>query len=507
VTLSGPAGEETVVTGPSGGFAGELLPGAHWISARRGAEAAALTNRISVAEGAVHSGIVLRLRQVGAVVGRVVDAKGEPVPGARVLLHEDPTALSGPSRSVSTDSRGGFSFEGLPPAAYFLVAAAQGRGAAEHDTVALQPGQRVSVELALGGAGAVAGAVRDANGVFVEGARVGLDGAPRVPEARTDANGHYRLEGVPAGSADVVARGDEGEVAAVGTVLVCAGTTAALDLELPDPAFLAGRVRSAAGRVPAAPAWVVFQPQAKGSRTVRAPTSEEGHYRMRVPAGPGLAVAWIAHGLLDPRARAAAVTARAGDTTWLDLALPDEAVALSGVVLEPDGSPSVDAVVSGAPAMPEVWARADTLGRFVIPFAQTRGTQVTLRARNGWRSGVAPDVVVGSIGVEIRLSRGASVHGRVFVPGGPPVGAFHLEVGPVTAPDAGSAWGIELAEDVTGNRFELDDLPAQPLRFTARTPDGLTGSVELTLLEGGDREIDIPLAAAASVPDAGVSGP
>lgn len=499
VTVSGTSGEETLVTGSSGGFAGELLPGAYWIRAERGAEAAALPGRISVAEGAVHSGIVLRLGPASAVTGRVVDARGEPVPGARVLLHQDRASASWPTRSGATDSSGRFEFAGLPAGAFLLFATAPGRGAAQHDTIALRAGQRAAVELTLGGAGSVAGAVRDANGVSVEGARVGLEGAPRVPEARTDANGHYRLEGVPAGSAEVVARRAEGEPPVVGSVEVPAGSTATLDFELPDSALLAGRVRTEGGQAPPSPAWVVFQPLVRGPRLVFTPASEEGHYRMRVPAGAGRAQALLSPGGLDPLARAVTVTPRAGETTWLDLALPDDAPGLSGEVLEPDGSPSVDAEVNGVPAMPGAWARTDALGRFALPRAKLRGTRVTLRAHNGGRSGVVSDVVVGSVGVQIRLSRGALAHGRVSIPGGSAVPGFRLEVGTVAAFDQASDWVLELGRDVTGDRFELEDLPAQPLRFMARTADGLAGAVEVTLVEGGDREVDIPLAAGASV--------
>jgi hypothetical protein len=45
-----------------------------------------------------------------------------------------------------------------------------------------------------------------------------------------------------------------------------------------------------------------------------------------------------------------------------------------------------------------------------------------------------------------------------------------------------------------GDRFELGDLPAEPLRLVARTDDGRRGEAELSVGPGEVRTVEIALA-------------
>lgn len=80
--------------------------------------------------------------QEGRIVGRVTDATGNPVAGARVTL--TPADPAQPARSTVTGETGGFEFAGVRPGEYRLRAVGAGYHAREL-RVALEPGKLESV--------------------------------------------------------------------------------------------------------------------------------------------------------------------------------------------------------------------------------------------------------------------------------------------------------------------------------------------------------------------------
>ena len=60
--------------------------------------------------------------------------------------------------------------------------------------------------------------------------------------------------------------------------------------------------------------------------------------------------------------------------------------------------------------------------------------------------------------------------------------------------DVVGGWRTIDVHRFTGERFELGDLPAEPLRLTVRADDGRTGTAELTVPSGEVRPVDVSLA-------------
>lgn len=149
------------------------------------------------------------------VVGRVLDATGGPIAGAKVLVHFEEQALAryrktgrvtispAPDAEWITDAQGGF--EGLAPSGSIgLVASADAysetrervRAPAAGVVLVLAPGARVS------------GRVQRADGSPVSGASLQLKprGFGRLPlEGQSDEQGEFSIGGVPAGVSELTA--------------------------------------------------------------------------------------------------------------------------------------------------------------------------------------------------------------------------------------------------------------------------------------------------------------
>lgn len=224
-----------------------------------------------------------------------------------------------------------------------------------------------------------------------------------------------------------------------------------------------------------------------------------GRYRLDLPAGDYRVYAAPAEAVAtDLRVEPAFARVVAGGTERLDLDLGraasgDSGAALRLQVLEPGGAPSPGAVVTLARAGDDRIAlatAADDEGRVPLPkdlgFA---GAPVTLRARNGGRSGAWSGTLPADGTVAVRLAPGASVEGAVAGPGGP-VRGFTLEV--ASRPVEGG-WRTLDVHRFAGARFDLGDLPAEPLRLAVRADDGRRAEVEVSLRPGEARALDLAL--------------
>ncbi len=84
-----------------------------------------------------------------AIAGVVVDASGNPVPGATVqVLGQDGSV----ARQGATDASGRFSFSGLAPGTYNLQAVHPAFGSANYDGISVHSGRVTSLSFSLGGA-------------------------------------------------------------------------------------------------------------------------------------------------------------------------------------------------------------------------------------------------------------------------------------------------------------------------------------------------------------------
>jgi Carboxypeptidase regulatory-like domain len=152
-------------------------------------------------------------RDSGIVFGSVRSAmNGRPVADAAVQLSWADLLLDS-KRSVvqrqfhidtRTNARGGYAVCAVPPRTEFSMRAANDTSASGLIVVAPIEIRVRRFDLLIGPvtsaarqSGAIVGLVTDPQGQLISGARVLLES---LPEARTDADGHFRLDDVPAGT-------------------------------------------------------------------------------------------------------------------------------------------------------------------------------------------------------------------------------------------------------------------------------------------------------------------
>lgn len=341
-----------------------------------------------------------------------------------------------------------------------------------------------------GAAGAVEGLVTNEVGAALAGVRVQLasrgDGAAGLHpvEVRSGFDGRFAFDGVEPGRAVLVAAQDGAALGTSRAAHVVAGRPVACDLTLPEPGVLAGQVSGAAG-----PTVVVAVPLHAGegaAQVARAPLDPAGAYRLQLPAGQyRVHTAPATSPRVDLRVAPAFTAVAAGKTTRLDLtaapAVEERGVAIR--VLEPGGAPSPGAAVTvSRPGDARVAFAASAGDDGVLRIAADMGMagqQVTLAARNGGRTGAFTGLLPAEGEVVVRLAPGGAVEGTVA--GGGPVDGFTLEVS--AAPSPGGWRTLEVRRH-RGDRFDVGDLPPEPVRLTARTADGRVGQAEVTLAPG-----------------------
>lgn len=504
VRVSGGLTEQAVTTGPGGGFSAEVEAGVHTVSARRGDEAGALDTPVVVAAGGTVRDVRVRLGASALLEGRVVARTSKaPVVGATVDV--SPAGVNGDSGRTVTDAEGRFSVGGLAPGLYDLAVGATGFSEAVRRGLTLAPGERFLVELELQGTGAVEGTVRDSAGQPLAGVRVvggehespeGLSTTPM--EARTNAEGHYRLEGLASGRMSLTAHREGVSAGESQSVFIEEGGTARADFTLARTGTLEGVVRVASGPWPGRPLRVHAFPQRRSvlfeADIGSAEVEGSGTFRMVLPPG---VFELTADSPQDdgPRQREPVlVTVKAGETVRAELTLEEpehRRALLRGRVLEPEGSPSPWATVVGqGPAEEQgayFWAYADAEGRFQSSIPAD--VSVSVRASNGGRLGLAQGVRAGQE-VVVRLQPAASVRGRVVRANGTPVRGFTLGMLPL---ESGSASWMWSDQEFAAERFELKDVPGESVRLAARTRDGARGEAVVTLAPGASAEVEILL--------------
>ena len=169
-------------------------------------------------------GIAVVLRPAGRLEGRVVDARGRPIAGARVMAHPDHREVRSAELMMArqdrpawarSDADGRFLIEDVEPGILRVIAHAKSYQQAVLSGLELTAGAEREIEIVLEAGAVVEGRVTTADGVPVAAASVSV--APRrepgggnsfvVTSAdsggTTDAEGHYRVDGVAVGPASI----------------------------------------------------------------------------------------------------------------------------------------------------------------------------------------------------------------------------------------------------------------------------------------------------------------
>ncbi len=195
------------------------------------------------------------------VAGRTLDPDGRAVAGASVFLSEEESRSFGGQSAVMasgrfhrgvSDDEGGFSFGGVSPGPFSVGAQAPRRQRAELKNLEIKAGQDLTgLELVLAPAAEVTGKVLSPEGRPVAEAQVTLVEASEQPypsfsslRASTDADGQYRIDGLPPGKRTLEARA-EGYRRAVRDVELAAA--AVVDFTLERGLEASGRVVDDAG--------------------------------------------------------------------------------------------------------------------------------------------------------------------------------------------------------------------------------------------------------------------
>jgi hypothetical protein len=508
---------QSVTTGQGGGFSVEVEAGEYWVSARRGNEAGALDRPLTVSAGRTVRDVRLRLGQGAGMEGRVV-AKATQAPVAEARVDVSPYGRSGDSGRTVTDAEGGFSVGALAPGSYDVVVSAKGFSTLTRRGLTVRAGERFTLELELTGTGAVEGEVRDSQGQPVQGAyiaggnRWSIEFGNPAAESRTDAEGRYRLESLELGSLYLTARREDAQVGVSQQVEIAEGAAARADFTLEELGTVEGRVRAARGSLPSEPLEVTVisrEPGMAGATDVgHASVEQTGAFRLRLT--PGLHELFLT--MSESRGIGIHVSkpvlVEAGATVQVELVWQGEdpgAGAIHGMVLEPDGAPSPGTFVMMAPeegGMGRGGLVATTeQGRFILSLPPgvdaSSDVRLSLKARNGNRQGTLKGVKPGARDVAVKLQPAASVRGRVVRKlGQAPVRGFTLSVQLRQMSDFpmdNNAW------EFPADRFELPEVPAEPLELVVQTEDGAQGSALISPSPGAVEEVEIYIVGLASV--------
>ncbi len=176
------------------------------------------------------------------IAGLVLDPAGEPVAGARVLATSSDEE---PSAEAVSDDEGRFTLEDLVPGRHRVEARAPPLAPVWASGV---PTGSDAVRLQLGPGGTIRGTIKTQRGAVVPGATVvalrHTGPLTRASQAHTtvfDADGEFRLEGLPPGVYDVVGGAADHALTRVRDVELGAGEVV-LALVLPDGGWISGRV-------------------------------------------------------------------------------------------------------------------------------------------------------------------------------------------------------------------------------------------------------------------------
>ena len=220
---------------------------------------------VRLLRGETREGIELLLAPGGRVRGKVLDSRGKPVAGSRVVLRPSATSLLAQLTSRrfrwserKSEEDGSFDFSGVPPGeGYALSAVGGGIALAQARQVAVVRGRETVVTLRAMPSATIRGVVRTPDGEVATGAYVGfaymdlarvLFSVGEDNPARADDQGRFEIQHVAPGAIAVSALQTDLALAPVKRITVVAGGSYDVELTLSLGAELRGRVLDGAGK-------------------------------------------------------------------------------------------------------------------------------------------------------------------------------------------------------------------------------------------------------------------
>lgn len=462
----GPADSRTGETDAAGRFAFESLePG--WYEVSVSDDSSLVERRLGEAgQSAGEIAFVLPERLV-PLEGRVVDADGAPVAGARVSVSGDR-----PDAEARTGADGAYRFPRVLPGRQRLEVRHADFGLAVE--MVEMAGPRTRFDVRMPRATIVEGRILGRDGSLVAAPSLQVDGEA----VEVDAEGRFRFSLAP-GEHKVRAKApdrapDERRVTA-------AGDPIDLALELGRPGAISGRIADLAPRQFVS---LGLRDDARES-SADARTDELGRFQLTdVAAG-----AWtlVATDDLGRTVERQLQVEESRETAVPELRFPP-LPAVRGRVLDSEGRPIRGASLSFEQERLRIWTVADAQGRFMTSL--TSGNWTLRTEPNGFAPAMATIAVEGGAPVdvpELRLARGVALSGSI-------AGLAPGEIPYVKATSEDGAWerGI-LSKDGT---FRIPDLGPGTWIVTVRL-DKRESSTRVRILPQDDAvRIDLELAEA-----------
>jgi RNA polymerase sigma-70 factor (ECF subfamily) len=488
------SGEVVLVTDPARGRPDEAL------EARTGAQG--IATFLALAPGAAHVRLLrggetdvlllagktcsvdLAIRAGVTVVGRVVDASGDPIARAEVWLSERYRTNIGHVVALSSDT-GHFEVRAVGLDQWI---GARGRGFAPSELRQIRGGHgdRREIDLVLAHKGEIArGLVVDERDSPIAGAQVLIgeeqprtvraeDGSstPSAPpqRARTDGAGRFELTSTPLGLQPVQVRA-KGRSPYLGELEILEGVESEIVVTLVPAPRVVGHVHGPDGS-PLASTWIFSGDTDRfassstwsrtdgsfeldelrlGAQTLIARHEEHGEARLEVRLGPGEAQEWK-------------VELRPTPT-------------IHGTVVDQHGSPLQGLVVVALRSEDHAWrsrsGQSDGRGRFAITALEPRSYTLWVQAREGgWRGfplheelGVWPGTAPLVLRVADPLERGR-ILAEIAGPDGEPVVGAELQVWH----EAARMWRAFVSEGERG-AVDIEGVPAGTVELEVRHGD------------------------------------
>jgi protocatechuate 3,4-dioxygenase beta subunit len=173
---------------------------------------------VRVSGGNVAEVGTVRLRRGGSIAGTVVDASGDPVPGATIqAVGPGPRRYWGEENAISSDRQGRFRLGGLPDGKANIAASHPAYAEARLEGVEVDSRSGASeVEIVLSRGGALEGVVRTRDGTNIAGRTIQVSRQDTPWDGkgtRTSEDGSFRIEHLPAGKLTAALQHEEAQAA------------------------------------------------------------------------------------------------------------------------------------------------------------------------------------------------------------------------------------------------------------------------------------------------------
>jgi hypothetical protein len=469
------------VTGPDGLFEMLSLTATEWRLTVRAGDLTRVAT-LKLPKDRVWEVEVVVPLQGTVVEGTVRDRRSGPIPRATVTLSRS-VAESHEYLRGQTDEQGRYRIECVPAGTFAIEVwgPSMPTERAGHLIVGTEATLRRDLTL---GAVTLSGVVRES-----------VSGRP-IPEVsvtvqrtgwfrtKTDAEGAYRLLGLPPGKATLVFEKDGYGLKIEHDVEIVALEERTLDVALRRSARLHVWVTDETGRPAEGPMHIVMGGMSTGIRT-----GPDGHALFRKIA-PGDYRLFVLRGKSHSEPQEVAV--RSGDNTVRFVLRTEESkpIALKGVVVDAATGGPLGGVRITASGPTRRSARTDTRGRFAIRDARA-GTYRLQLSKAGYGFRIVGPFEVGAAEPEdlvIRLTEAAVVRFRLRDLRGKPVtGRVFVDVEPAE----GSGWGTGIIADAAGVA-SCDQLVPGVYRLSLATAGKGSATVE-TAIRPGDNVVEVQL--------------